>query len=100
MLGGAADDIDADTEEGDMSSTIKDLEFRLTNDLSKIQNEENRVHSLTLRQVNVLKVILCSGLYPQVGFLLRDSFVLNKFKRNSFKCLMFSLLFRKLKKNK
>ena len=53
--------------EADIGSTIKDLEFRLTNDLSQVQNQDNKVHSFTLKQINVLKAILCSGLYPQVS---------------------------------
>ena len=55
--------------EADIGSTIKDLEFRLTNDLSQVQNQQNKAHSFTLKQVNVLKAILCSGLYPQVNYL-------------------------------
>ena len=72
MLGGGADADAADDSggEADIGSTIKDLEFRLSNDLSKVQNQDNKVHSFTLKQINILKAILCSGLYPQVLILL------------------------------
>ena len=32
-----------------------------------MQERSNRSRSFTLRDINMLKVILCSGLFPQVG---------------------------------
>ncbi|XP_063433122.1 probable ATP-dependent RNA helicase DHX34 isoform X3 [Mytilus trossulus] len=46
---------------------IKDLEFRLSHDLNKLQTISNQSRSFTLKDINLLKIILCSGLYPQVA---------------------------------
>ncbi|GFS00064.1 pre-mRNA-splicing factor ATP-dependent RNA helicase DHX15, partial [Elysia marginata] len=67
-------------EEGDgKESDIKDLEFRLSNDLSQLQETSNKSRSFTLRDVNLVKIILCSGLYPQVA--IADD--CNTYKRDS-----------------
>ena len=47
---------DADKEEGDMDSSIKDLEFRLTHDLDKLVESTNKTRSFTLRDIVLLKV--------------------------------------------
>nr|KAG5694320.1 hypothetical protein BaRGS_035188 [Batillaria attramentaria] len=57
----------SDEEPDDQGSDIKDLEFRLTHDLNQLQETSNRSRSFTLRDINLLKVILCSGLFPQVA---------------------------------
>ncbi|CAL1528445.1 unnamed protein product [Lymnaea stagnalis] len=56
-------------EEGDTTkgNDIKDLEFRLSNDLNQLQETSNRSRHFTLRDINLMKIILCSGLYPQVA---------------------------------
>ncbi|KAL5004824.1 hypothetical protein ScPMuIL_018280 [Solemya velum] len=54
-------------EEDDRGEDIKDMEFRLTHNLSQLQNVANENRSFTLRDINLLKIILCSGLYPQVA---------------------------------
>ncbi|XP_065837116.1 probable ATP-dependent RNA helicase DHX34 [Oscarella lobularis] len=61
---------DAEEEsEGDEKDELdlKDLEFKLSHDLDKLQAASNFNRSLTLRDINLLKIILCSGLYPQVA---------------------------------
>ncbi|XP_070213312.1 probable ATP-dependent RNA helicase DHX34 isoform X2 [Littorina saxatilis] len=57
----------SDHEEDEQGEDIKDLEFRLTHDLSQLQERSNRSRSFTLRDINLLKVILCSGIFPQVA---------------------------------
>ncbi|XP_013379582.1 probable ATP-dependent RNA helicase DHX34, partial [Lingula anatina] len=52
-------------EENDVEANVKDLEFRLSHDLDQLQEKSSR--SFTLRDINLLKLILCSGLYPQVA---------------------------------
>ena len=59
--------IASDEEEEEKSTDVKDLEFRLTHDLDQMQERANESRSFTLRDVNILKIILCSGLYPQVA---------------------------------
>ncbi|XP_059177423.1 probable ATP-dependent RNA helicase DHX34 isoform X2 [Physella acuta] len=54
-------------EEGDTTGDIKDLEFRLSNDLSQLQETSNKSRSFTLRDINLMKIILSSGLYPQMA---------------------------------
>ncbi|XP_055878835.1 probable ATP-dependent RNA helicase DHX34 isoform X1 [Biomphalaria glabrata] len=56
-------------EEGDINKgdDIKDLEFRLSNDLNQLQETSNKSRNFTLRDINLMKIILCSGLYPQVA---------------------------------
>ncbi|XP_071098755.1 probable ATP-dependent RNA helicase DHX34 [Haliotis cracherodii] len=57
----------SDGDEDDKGNDIKDLEFRLSHDLSQLQETANKTRCFKLRDVNLLKVILCSGLYPQVA---------------------------------
>lgn len=57
----------SDGEDDDKGHDIKDLEFRLSHDLNKLQEISNKSRSFTLRDINLLKIILCSGLYPQVA---------------------------------
>jgi len=63
----------------DIDSSIRDLEFRLTNDISSLHQQQNDSRKITLRDMTLLKVILCSGLYPQVA--IADEH--NSFKRDS-----------------
>ncbi|XP_068709593.1 probable ATP-dependent RNA helicase DHX34 [Montipora foliosa] len=50
--------------ENDDCTDIRDLEFKLTHDLDKLQAGSMARRSFTLREINLLKIILCSGLYP------------------------------------
>ena len=63
----------------DIDSSIRDLEFRLANDISSLHQQQNDSRRMTLRDITLLKVILCSGLYPQVA--IADEH--NSFKRDS-----------------
>ncbi|XP_064608809.1 probable ATP-dependent RNA helicase DHX34 [Liolophura sinensis] len=54
-------------EEEDETDALKDLEFRLSHDLNKLQETSNRSRHFTRRDINLLKIILSSGLYPQVA---------------------------------
>jgi len=63
----------------DIDSSVRDLEFRLTNDVSSLHQQQNDSRKMTLRDMTLLKVILCSGLYPQVA--IADEH--NSFKRDS-----------------
>ncbi|XP_062516968.1 probable ATP-dependent RNA helicase DHX34 [Corticium candelabrum] len=46
---------------------IRDLEFKLTHDLDKLQATTIMNRSFTLKDIDLLKIILCSGLYPQLA---------------------------------
>ena len=63
----------------DIDSSIRDLEFRLKNDISSLHQQQSDSQKMTLRDMTLLKVILCSGLYPQVA--IADEH--NSFKRDS-----------------
>ncbi|XP_045216497.2 probable ATP-dependent RNA helicase DHX34 [Mercenaria mercenaria] len=65
--------------EDEKDSDIKDLEFRLSHNLQQLQETSNESRSFTLRDINLLKIILCSGLYPQAA--IADD--CNTFKANS-----------------
>ncbi|KAL0125435.1 hypothetical protein PUN28_004512 [Cardiocondyla obscurior] len=52
---------DEDNEELD----IKDIEFRMRNDSSQVQNLLTASTACSYKDLTMLKLILCSGLYPQ-----------------------------------
>ena len=53
--------------EDNSAADIRDLEFKLTHDLDKLQAGSAARRSFTLREINLLKIILCSGLYPNLA---------------------------------
>ena len=56
-----------DSDEDDDKIDIQAVQFELTHNLSKLQRSiTNRDFSYL--EVNILKIIICSGLYPQVLF--------------------------------
>ncbi|XP_078313868.1 putative ATP-dependent RNA helicase DHX34 isoform X2 [Crassostrea virginica] len=59
--------ISDEEEEEDLGDDIKDLEFRLSHNLSKLQKSSIKNRCFTLADINLLKIILCSGLYPHVA---------------------------------
>ena len=59
--------MEQDDPDEQLDSNIKDLEFRLSQDLEQLQESCNKSRSFTLGDVTLLKIILCSGLYPQVA---------------------------------
>ncbi|XP_038065791.1 probable ATP-dependent RNA helicase DHX34 isoform X2 [Patiria miniata] len=62
------EDLDAsDEEEEQPGSDLKSLEFKLTHNLNRLQTTASLNRSFTLQELNLLKVILCSGLYPQLA---------------------------------
>lgn len=72
------DDVTAD-DAVDIDSSIRDLEFRLTNEIGQLSEQINASRRMALKDVTLLKVVLCSGLYPQVA--IADEY--NSFKRES-----------------
>lgn len=72
------DDVTAD-EGVDIDSSIRDLEFRLTNEIGQLSEQANASRRMAMKDVTLLKVVLCSGLYPQVA--IADEY--NSFKRES-----------------
>jgi len=63
----------------DIDSNIRDLEFRLTNEIGQLSEQVSASRRMALKDVTLLKVVLCSGLYPQVA--IADEH--NSFKRES-----------------
>ncbi|CAF1190863.1 unnamed protein product [Adineta steineri] len=57
---------------------IRDIEFRLINDLSVLKDMSTDSQNYRSKDINMLKLILCSGLYPQVA--IADEF--NNYKRD------------------
>ncbi|EFN70159.1 Probable ATP-dependent RNA helicase DHX34 [Camponotus floridanus] len=54
---------DNDDENGELD--IKDIEFRMKNDSSQVQNLLTASTACSYKDLTMLKLILCSGLYPQ-----------------------------------
>lgn len=74
--------LDQDEDEADdmePGNDIRDLEFKMTHDLDKLLEDSSERRSFTLRDINLLKIILCSGLYPNLA--VPDE--TNSFKRDS-----------------
>ncbi|CAD6227225.1 GSCOCG00006035001-RA-CDS [Cotesia congregata] len=61
-----------DNNEDDDGIDIKDVEFRMKNDYSQVQNLLNASSACSYKDLTMLKIILCSGLYPQ--FAIGDEF--------------------------
>ncbi|XP_034943062.1 probable ATP-dependent RNA helicase DHX34 [Chelonus insularis] len=59
-------------KEDDEEIDIKDVEFRMRNDYSQVQNLLNASTACSYKDLTMLKLILCSGLYPQ--FAIADEF--------------------------
>ncbi|CAF3971081.1 unnamed protein product, partial [Rotaria sordida] len=57
---------------------IRDIEFRLINDVSALKEMSTDSQNYRSKDINMLKLILCSGLYPQVA--IADEF--NNYKRD------------------
>lgn len=54
-------------DEDDERLDISHLEFKLSHNLDKMQATVRENRRFSLRELNILKVILCSGLYPQLA---------------------------------
>lgn len=57
---------------------IRDVEFRLINDLNALKEMSTDSQSYRSKDINMLKLILCSGLYPQIA--IADEY--NNYKRD------------------
>ncbi|XP_076818876.1 putative ATP-dependent RNA helicase DHX34 [Clavelina lepadiformis] len=51
-----------------ITSNVKDLEFKIRHDLDKLYKASSVRRNFTLRDIIMLKIILVSGLYPQLAF--------------------------------
>lgn len=51
---------------------IRDIEFRLKNDASKVQELLHGINITSFRDLTILKIVFCSGLYPR--FAVADEF--------------------------
>jgi len=60
------------------SDKIRDIEFRLINDLNALKEMSTDSQNYRSKDINMLKLILCSGLYPQIA--IADEF--NNYKRD------------------
>ncbi|XP_029667899.1 probable ATP-dependent RNA helicase DHX34 isoform X3 [Formica exsecta] len=54
---------DNDDDDGELD--IKDIEFRMRNDSNQVQNLLTASSACSYKNLTMLKLILCSGLYPQ-----------------------------------
>lgn len=65
-------DLQLEDNDNDNGIDIKDVEFRMRNDSSQVQNLLNASTACSYKDLTMLKLILCSGLYPQ--FSIADEF--------------------------
>lgn len=76
------DSIRIEDDKEDEEIDIKDVEFRMRNDFSQVSNLVTASTACSYKDLTMLKLILCSGLYPQ--FASADEFnyckVVNYFK--------------------
>lgn len=70
---------DNDHDDGEID--IKDVEFRMRNDPNQVQSLLTAATACSYKDLTMLKLILCSGLYPQ--FASADEFNYCKVKRFS-----------------
>ncbi|KAK2587022.1 hypothetical protein KPH14_010983 [Odynerus spinipes] len=56
---------DNDNDDGEID--IKDVEFRMKNDANQVQNLLTAATACSYKDLTMLKLILCSGLYPQLA---------------------------------
>lgn len=54
-----------DNDNDDNEIDIKDVEFRMKNDANQVQNLLTAATACSYKDLTMLKLILCSGLYPQ-----------------------------------
>lgn len=59
------DNIRIEDDKEDEEIDIKDVEFRMKNDFSKVNDLVNASTACSYKDLMMLKLILCSGLYPQ-----------------------------------
>lgn len=57
-----------DSDDEGTETDVRDLEFKLIHDLDRLQRSSILRRSFTFRDLNLLKIILCCGLYPQMAF--------------------------------
>ncbi|XP_014214500.1 probable ATP-dependent RNA helicase DHX34 [Copidosoma floridanum] len=61
------DNIRIEDDKEDEEIDIKDIEFRMKNDFSRISNLVTASMACSYKDLMMLKLILCSGLYPQLA---------------------------------
>lgn len=71
---------------------IKDVEFRMKNDSSQVQDLLTAATACSYKDLTMLKIILCSGLYPQLAC--ADEF--NYCKVTSFCLFKIAIIFLKI----
>lgn len=59
------DNIRIEDDKEDEEFDIKDIEFRMKNDFSQVSNLVTASSACSYKDLTMLKLILCSGLYPQ-----------------------------------
>ncbi|CAL4193358.1 unnamed protein product, partial [Meganyctiphanes norvegica] len=60
-------DGDLSDDDGDNKGDIKDVDFRIKNNQKNMLEIEQSCEIKSLSDIMMLKIILCSGLYPQVA---------------------------------
>ena len=53
-------------EDGSTKVDLNDIEFKMRHDLMKLEASSRRSRQFTIRDVNLLKLIVASGLFPQI----------------------------------
>ena len=83
------DNIRIEDDKEDEEIDIKDIEFRMKNDFSQVSNLVSASTACSYKDLMMLKLILCSGLYPQ--FAMADEF--NYCKVSNFLNILFKYIF-------
>ena len=64
--GGSGDEAEDGASKDGNNIDIHDIDFKLNNNLAKLEASSKKNRRFTRRDVNLMKLIICSGLYPQV----------------------------------
>ena len=60
------DESEAD-EDGNIKVDMNDVEFKMRHNLMKLEASSKRTRQFTIRDINLLKLIVSSGLFPQIA---------------------------------
>jgi len=62
----SSDESDRDDDDGSTSVDLNDIDFKLRHNLLKLEESSMQNRRFTVRDINLLKLIVSSGLFPQI----------------------------------
>lgn len=63
----ASDEESEADEDGNIKVDMNDVEFKMRHNLMKLEASSKRTRQFTIRDINLLKLIVSSGLFPQIA---------------------------------